>query len=79
MNEEELVQVNGDDIANALLTINECLVAVSKRLEEVEKYVSELPTPDKTYYKPRGYTDYLNIKENFDELYRRVTELENGV
>jgi hypothetical protein len=76
---EELVEVSAEQIALSLKNINECLLALGKRLQEVEKYVSELPTPAKTYYKPEGYEDYLNLKENFDEIYRRIRELENGV
>ena len=54
------------EISTALNAINDCLIAVGKRLESLEKYVSELPTPDKTYYKPDGEKDYLNIKGNYD-------------
>ena len=75
---EELIEISGQQIGQALVTINNCLISLGKRLEDVEKYVSELPTPDKTYYKPEGYDDYLNLKENFDELYRRVGELEKN-
>ena len=76
---EELVEVSAEQIALSLKNINECLLALGKRLQEVEKYMTELPTPAKTYYKPEGYEDYLNLKENFDEIYRRIGELENGV
>ena len=76
---EELVEVSAEQIALSLKNINECLLVLGKRLQEVEKYVSELPTPAKTYYKPEGYEDYLHLKENFDEIYRRIRELENGV
>ena len=76
---EELVEVSAEQIALSLKNINQCLLALGKRLQEVEKYMTELPTPAKTYYKPEGYEDYLNLKENFDEIYRRIRELENGV
>ncbi len=68
--------LTGQQIGEAIVAIQKCLTAVAKRLEAVEKYVSELPTPAKTYYKPEGYDDYMNLKENFDELYKRVGELE---
>ena len=68
--------LTGQQIGEAIVAIQKCLTAVAKRLETVEKYVSELPTPAKTYYKPEGYDDYMNLKENFDELYKRVGELE---
>jgi len=76
---EELVEVPINEIGESLTNINECLRRLGKRLQDVEKYVSELPTPDKTYYKPEGYEDYLNLKQNYDEIYRRLRELENGV
>ena len=76
---EELVEVSAEQICESLKNINECLLALGKRLQEVERYVSELPTPAKTFYKPEGYEDYLNLKENFDEIYRRIRELENGM
>jgi len=76
---EELVEIPINQIGESLTNINECLRRLGKRLQDVEKYVSELPTPDKTYYKPEGYEDYLNLKQNYDEIYRRLRELEDGV
>lgn len=76
MNEQQ--GITEQQIADAINAINECLGKIINRIEEVEKYVSEIPTPNKTYYKPEGYDDYMNLKENFDEVYRRVGELENG-
>ena len=75
----ETEEASAEQIGQILTNVNECLLALGKRLQEVEKYVSELPTPAKTYYRPEGYEDYLNLKENFDEIYRRIRELENGV
>ena len=69
-------KVMENDISKALLSINDVLLALGKRIEELEKYVSELPTPDKTYYQPKGYEEYLNIKGNYDEIFRRLKELE---
>lgn len=65
-----------ESVFTSLNTINECLITVGKRLDQLEKYVSELPTPDKTYYKPKGYEDYLDMKQNYDELYGRINKLE---
>ena len=73
---EETTEV---DVAESLLAINDCLVAIHKRLEALETYVNELPTPQKTYFKPAGYEDYLNLPENLKEIYRRIGELENGM
>ena len=66
-------------LAEALNTINDCLVKVGERLNAIEKYVSELPTPDKTYYKPTGKEEYMNIKDNFDEIYSRLNKIEHGM
>ena len=49
--------------------INMCLGQIGERLAEIEKYLNELPTPDKIMYKPKGAEDYLNMKENYDEIY----------
>ena len=59
--------------------INMCLEAIVKRLEQIESFVNELPTPDKTYYKPEGHEDYLNTKENYDTIYNRIKILEDKV
>ena len=59
--------------------INMCLEAIVTRLEQIETYVNELPTPDKTYYKPEGNKDYLNTKENYDTIYDRIKILEDKV
>jgi hypothetical protein len=76
---DELVEVPVEKIGESLKTINECLQVLGKRLQEVEKYVSELPTPDKTYYKPEAYEEYMNLKENFDEIYKRLGKIEDGM
>ena len=76
---EEMVPIAPEQIAKALVAVNEVLMTLEKRLRDVEKYVSELPTPAKTFYKPDGYDDYMNLKQNFDELYKRIERIENGM
>ena len=76
---EETVEVSGvtgEQIGEAIKNINECLKLLGNRLKEVEGYVSELPTPAKTYYKPKGYEDYMNLAENFTEIYKRLDKIE---
>ena len=68
-----------EDYSEAMDTINDCLIRLGKRLEDLEKYVQEIPTPDKTYYKPSGHEDYLNTKENYDNIYERLKVLEEKV
>ena len=72
----ETVEISAQQIGESLTNINECLRVLAERLKKVETYVSELPTPDKTFYKPEGYEDYMNLGENFTELYNRLSELE---
>ena len=74
--QEETVEISAQQIGETLTNINECLRLLGDRLKKVEAYVSELPTPAKTYYKPKGYDDYMNLGENFTELYKRIGELE---
>ena len=63
-------------LAEALDTLNECLIVIGKRLEALETYVQEIPTPDKTLYKPEGETDYMTLKQNLDFIYERLDNLE---
>tara|TARA_B100000029_G_scaffold333550_1_gene325738 strand:+ start:641 stop:958 length:318 start_codon:yes stop_codon:yes gene_type:complete len=56
--------------------INYVLENFGKRIEAIEKALEGLPTPDKVFYKPKDHEKYLNIKENYDEIYRRLEVLE---
>jgi len=76
---EELVKVSAEEIAESLVAVNKCLIAIGERLEAVEKYVQTLSPADKIFYKPKGKEDYLNIKDNFDNIYERLGALEDGV
>lgn len=59
--------------------INMCLMQIAEKIKAIEEYLTELPTPDKILYKPNGAEDYLNMKENYDEIYRRLEALEGGL
>lgn len=73
---EETVEISAQQIGETLTNINECLRVLAERLKEVEKHMNELPTPAKTYYKPEGYDDYMNLAGNFTEIYRRLQLVE---
>ena len=74
-----MTEKDQEEVSVALNAINDCLKALHESLEAVEKYVQELPTPDKTYYKPEGQDEYLNIKGNYDQIYQRLKKLEDGM
>lgn len=38
---EELVKVSAEEIAESLVAVNKCLIAIGERLEAVEKYVTD--------------------------------------
>ena len=76
VNKSETVEISAQQIGETLTNINECLRLLGDRLKKVEAYVSELPTPAKTYYKPKGYDDYMNLAENFTEIYKRLDKIE---
>ena len=63
-------------LAEALNTLNECLIVIGQRLDALETYVQEIPTPDKTLYKPEGETEYMTLKQNLDFIYERLDNLE---
>ena len=67
------------EVANYSEMINAVLMKIGERLEHLKKYVQALRTPDKTMYRPANHEEYLNIKENYDLLYRRLEALENGM
>jgi len=73
---KEVSGVTGEQIGEAIKNLNECVKLLGDRLKKVEEYVSELPTPAKTYYKPEGYDDYMNLAGNFTEIYKRLDKLD---
>ena len=73
---EETVEVTVEQIGESLKNINECLKLLGDRLKQVENYINEIPTPATTYYKPKRYEDYMNLGENFTEIYRRLDKID---
>lgn len=79
------------DIHDAMKTVNDCLIKIGERLNDLEsahnvvvEYIEKIQSVDKVLYKPVG-TDiqnemegYLNIKENLDLIYQRLGVLENN-
>lgn len=67
---------NEQEVAEALNAINDCLIALGKRMKELEEYVTTMNISEKILYKPSGQEKYLNIKENYDLIYERLDKLE---
>lgn len=67
------------DNEDAHKIVNECLVKIGTRLKEIEDAIQDLPTPDKTYYKPRGEEEYLTLAQNLTKIYERLDRLENAM
>ncbi|AFD02690.1 hypothetical protein Syn7803C97_72 [Synechococcus phage S-MbCM6] len=67
-----------DDNADAHEILNNTIVAIKGNIDEIVNHISTLPTPDKILYKPAG-ADYMNIKDNFDYIYKRLNRLEETV
>jgi len=77
MTSEEIFEAFKDN-ANAHEILNEIIVKLGKRMQSIEEAMQELPTPDKTYYKPKNAEDYLTLCENLDVIYERLERIENG-
>lgn len=73
---DKISAVTGEQIGESIENLNECIRLLSKRLKDVETYVSELSTPAKTFYKPKGKNEYMNLAENFTEIYRRLDKID---
>ena len=66
-------------IADSLSAINECIINLGERVKAIEDYVQELSPANKIFYKPKGSEEYLNLSDNFNQIYKRLGELEDGV
>lgn len=78
------IDAHFNDVANALKTVNDCLVAIGNRLDSLEKHhndlvevIQNIQSVDKVLYKPNDNYDYLSIKDNLDLIYKKIGDLEN--
>ena len=76
-NEEISLLLKDNEESHVL--INEMLVKIATRLKDIEEAIGNIPTPDKTYYKPVGSADHITLKDNLDYIYSRLDRLENGM
>ena len=67
-------------IAWALQNISEAIKNLSSRIEALEGAIGKMPPPgaDMIKYKVPGDDSYSNLKELFDNLYKRINTLENN-
>lgn len=66
------------DIDSAIEAVNKCIISLNERITQLEEHIVKIPTPDKILYKPVGHDDYLNIKENLDNIYAQLRSLNNA-
>ena len=59
--------------------INMCLTAIAERLVEIEKRIQEMPTVDKTYYRPLDEGKDLDLFQNFNKIYEKLDKIEKKV
>ena len=59
--------------------INMCLSQIAERLVEIEKRMLELPTPDKTFYRPADEDKDLDLFQNFTKIYEKLDKIEKKV
>ena len=78
----ETPKFNSDEefIAWALQNISEAIKNLSSRIEALEGAIGKMPPPgaDMIKYIVPGDDSYSNLKELFDNLYKRINTLENN-
>ena len=66
-----------EHLNKAMKQLDDAIMGLHERLSAVEVRLAETPTPDKILYKPTGSDDYLNMKDNYDHIYERISKLED--
>lgn len=61
--------------SEAIKLLVDRVIELQERLDKLETILSE----GGITYRPEGYENHLNMKENYDEIYKRLGKLENGV
>ena len=68
-----------DPYAEALNSVNECLVKLAERTQIIEEYVSEAQTLDKIQYTPKDSDQNLNFFAIINDLYRKIEIIDKKV
>ena len=68
-----------DPYAEALNTVNECLVRLAERMQIIEEYVSEAQTLDKIQYTPKDSDQNLNFFAIINDLYAKIEIIDKKV
>ena len=66
------------ELEKAHKMVDECLITLNNRVQQIEEYIVKLPTPDKILYKPTNSEDHLTLKQNLDLIYLRLQKLEGA-
>ena len=70
---------DSDPYAEALNTVNECLVKLAERTQIIEEYVSEAQTLDKIQYTPKDSDQKLNFFAIINDLYEKIEIIDKKV
>lgn len=68
-----------DPYAEALNSVNECIIKLAERTQIIEEYVSEAQTLDKIQYTPKDSDQTLNFFAIINDLYRKIEIIDKKV
>ena len=74
MSEQEI-----DPYAQALNTVNECIIKLAERTQIIEEYVAETPSLDKIQYNPKNTEENLNFYQIINDLYEKIEIMDKKV
>jgi hypothetical protein len=70
---------DSDPYAEALNSVNECIVKLAERTQIIEEFVSEAQTLDKIQYTPKDSDQTLNFFAIINDLYRKIEIIDKKV
>ena len=70
---------DSDPYAEALNSVNECIVKLAERTQIIEEYVSEAQTLDKIQYTPKDSDQNLNFFAIINDLYAKIEIIDKKV
>jgi hypothetical protein len=75
--ETKAILINSEAIRALIGRVVTCEETTSKLLQRISK-LEEVLLAGGITYRPEGYDQHLNMKGNYDEIYKRLRNLESG-